>query len=88
MMCVEATQLVGSPDNLPPLRLTDPIIACYATDMETSTATISVIQVTAINAGRVLALADVELILDGVSFSEQARLVRAIGSSRDAPASY
>ncbi len=35
--------------------------------METSTATISVIQVTAINAGRVLALADVELIHDGVS---------------------
>jgi stage V sporulation protein G len=49
---------------------------------------ISVIQVTAINAGRVLALADVELILDGVSFSEQARLVRAIGSPRDEPASY
>jgi stage V sporulation protein G len=62
--------------------------ACYTADMETSTATISVIQVTAINAGRVLALADVELILDGVSFSEQARLVRAIGSPRDEPASY
>ncbi len=88
MMYVEATQLVGSPDNFPPLRLTTPIITCYAADMETSMATISVIQVTAINAGRVLALADVELILDGVSFSEQACLVRAIGSPRDDPARY
>ncbi len=76
-MFLALPNLSGAPDNFPPLRLTDPIIACYAADMETSTATISVIQVTAIHAGRVLALADVELILDGVSLVIHGVQVRA-----------
>ena len=45
--------------------------------METSTATISVQKITAIHAGRVLALADVELILDGVSLVIHGVQVRA-----------
>ena len=43
----------------------------------TSAVTISVLQVTAIHAGRVLALADVELILDGVSIVIHGVQVRA-----------
>jgi stage V sporulation protein G len=51
--------------------------------METSTATISVLQVTAIHAGRVLALADVELILDGVSLVIHGVQVRADASKTE-----
>ncbi|CAA7620434.1 conserved hypothetical protein [Candidatus Terasakiella magnetica] len=51
--------------------------------METSTATISVIQVTAINAGRVLALADVELVLDGVPLVIHGVQVRADASKTE-----
>jgi stage V sporulation protein G len=51
--------------------------------METSTATISVLQVTPIHAGRVLALADVELILDGVSLVIHGVQVRADASKTE-----
>jgi stage V sporulation protein G len=51
--------------------------------METSTATISVLQVTPIHAGRVLALADVELMLDGVSLIIHGVQVRADASKTE-----
>lgn len=77
MMYVEAAQFVGKPDKLSRRWLTAANSTCYAAEMETSTATISVLQVTPIHAGRVLALANVELILDGVSIILHGVQVRA-----------
>ncbi|CAA7614174.1 hypothetical protein [Magnetospirillum sp. SS-4] len=51
--------------------------------METSTSTISVQKITAIHAGRVLALADVGLILDGVSLVIHGVQVRADASKTE-----
>ena len=76
-------QVVGRPDKLSPPWLTASNSTCYAAEMETSTATISVLQVTAIHAGRVLALADVELILDGVSLVIHGVQVRADASKTE-----
>ena len=83
MLYVETAQLVGKPDKFTPRWLTAANSTCYAAAMETSTATISVLQVTAIHAGRVLALADVELILDGVSLVIHGVQVRADASKTE-----
>ncbi|OAN50592.1 hypothetical protein A6A04_17995 [Paramagnetospirillum marisnigri] len=51
--------------------------------METSTATITVLTITPVHAGRLLALADVELVIDGVSIVIHGIQVRADGSKTE-----
>ncbi len=51
--------------------------------METSTATITVLTITPVHAGRLLALADVELLIDGVSVILHGIQVRADGSKTE-----
>jgi stage V sporulation protein G len=51
--------------------------------METSTATINVLNITPVHAGRLLALADVELLIDGVSVILRGVQVRADASKTE-----
>jgi stage V sporulation protein G len=51
--------------------------------METSTATINVLNITSVHAGRLLALADVELLIDGVAIVLHGVQVRADGSKTE-----